>query len=149
MATTIERITHVAQIRRARARLDRIEEMRAAEELRKLGKSQREIAELLIVTQPRVGRLLRGAETLGDAPTPEELILRATVEGAPRDLLVRELRAYPYTFTEYAPAPHEGSVPGTWSQVNTAHKLGLLSVEEYENIRVAVRPPTLVTGSMP
>ncbi|CDO31108.1 hypothetical protein [Mycolicibacterium porcinum] len=143
MATTIERIAHRAQIRRARERLDQIEEMRAADELNKLGKSQREIADLLITTQPRVGRLLRGAQTLGDAPTPEELILRATVEDIPRDLLVGGLSAYDYTFTEYAPAPHEGSVPGTWSQVNTAHQLGLLSKEEYGTIRAAVRPPTL------
>lgn len=136
-------ITHRAQIRRARERLDQIEEMRAAAELNKLGKSQREIADLLITTAPRVGRLLRGAQTLGDAPTPEELILRATVEGAPRDLLVGGLRAYDYTFTEYAPAPHEGSVPGTWSQVSAAHQLGLLSDVEYENVLSAVRPPTL------
>lgn len=143
MATTIERITHLAQIRRARARLDRIEEMRAADELDKLGKSQREIAELLVTSQPRVGQLLRGAETLGDAPTPEELILRATVDGTSRDVLVSDLRAYDYTFSEYAPAPHEGSVRGTWSQVTMAHQLGLLSAEEHESIRAAVRPPTL------
>lgn len=136
-------ITHLAQIRRARERLDQIEEMRAADELNKLGKSQREIADLLITTQPRVGRLLRGAETLGDAPTPEELILRATVEDTPRDLLVRGLCAYGYTFTEYAPAPHEGSVPGTWSQISAAHRLGLLSDVEYDDVRAAVRPPTL------
>lgn len=140
---TIERITHHAQIRPVRARLDQIDETRAAVELNRPGESQREIADLLTTTQPRVGRLLRGAQTLGDAPTPEELILRATVEGAPRDLLVRDLQAHPYTFTEYAPAPHEGSVPGNWSQVNTAHQLGLLSEEEYETVRAAVRPPTL------
>lgn len=85
MAATVERIAHLALIRRARGRLDQIEEMRAADELDNLGKSHREIADLLITTQPRVGRLLRGAQTLGDAPNPEELILRATVEGtAPR-----------------------------------------------------------------
>lgn len=143
MAATVERIAHLALIRRARGRLDLIEEMRAADELNNLGKSHREIADLLITTQPRVGRLLRGAQTLGDAPTPEELILRATVEGAPRDLLVGELRAYDYTFAEYAAYPHEGSVPGTWSQVGMARQLGLLGDEEYENVCAAVRPPTL------
>lgn len=143
MATSMQQIAHLAQIRRARERLDQIGEMRAADELYKLGKSQREIADLLITTQPRVDRLLRGAHALGDAPTPEERILRATVEDSPRDLLVRELRAYDYTFTEYAPSPHEGSVPGSWSQVSMAHRLRLLSDEEYENVRAAVRPPTL------
>lgn len=142
MTTTIERISHHAHIRRARERLDQIEEMRAADELNKLGKSQREIADVLLTTQPRVGRLLRGAQALGEGPTPEELILRATIEDTPRDLLIRQLLTHDYTFTEYAPYPHEGSVAGTWSQVTTAHQLKLLSDEEYENVRAAVQPPT-------
>lgn len=142
MTTTVERIAHRAQVRRAHERLNQIDEMREANELNKLGKSQREIAELLLTTQPRVGRLLRGARVLGDAPTPEELILRATVEETPRDVLIEQLSAYEYTFTEYAPYPHEGAVPGTWAQVSVAHQLRLLSDEEYENVRSAVRPPT-------
>ncbi|MFV8142179.1 hypothetical protein ACNQR7_31825 [Mycolicibacterium senegalense] len=141
MATTIERITQRAHIRRAHERLNQIEEMREANELTKLGKSQREIAELLLTTQPRVGRLLRGAAALGDTQTPEELILRAAVGETPRDVLVKQLCAYEYTFTEFAPYPHEGSVPGTWTQVGAAHQLRLLSDEEYEHVRAAVRPP--------
>lgn len=138
MATAIEQIAHRAHIRRARERLDQIEEMRAADELNKLGKSQREIADALLTSQPRVGRLLRGARTLGNMPTPEEMILRARVEDSPRDDLIRQLCAYRYTFTQYAPYPHEGSIPGTWDQVSTAHMLKLLSDEEYENVRSAV-----------
>lgn len=139
---TVAQITHRAQIRRAHERLNQFDEMRDAHELNRLGKNQREIADLLLTTQPRVGRLLRGAQALGDTPTPEELILRATVDDTPSDVLIKQLCGYQYTFTEFAPYPHEGSTPGTWTQVSTAHQLRLLSGEEYENVRSAVRRPT-------
>lgn len=142
MTTAVEGIAHRAQIRQARERLDLIEEMRDANRLKLAGKSQREIADILNTTQPRVGRVLRGARVLGEAETPEEIILRATVEATPRDALVKQLSRLHYTFTEFAPAPHEGSVPGTWTQVSAAHLLGLLSDEEYESVCAAVKPPT-------
>lgn len=142
MTTTVEGIAHRAQIRQARERLDLIEEMRDANRLKLAGKSQREIADILNTTQPRVGRVLRGARALGEAETPEEIILRATVEATPRDVLVKQLSTLHYTFTEFAPAPHEGSVPGTWTQVSAAHLLGLLSDEEYESVCAVVKPPT-------
>ncbi|WP_167102916.1 hypothetical protein [Mycobacterium sp. DL592] len=104
--------------------------------------SQREIAEVLCTTQPRVGRLLRGASALGDSPGPEEIILRATVDRTPRAKLLKQLRGLDYTFTQAAPYPHEGSIPGTWTQVSTAHQLGLLSDEEYESVSSAVQSPT-------
>lgn len=139
---TVEAIAHEAQVRRALERLLRIDDMRAASQLKRSGMNQREIADVLSTTQPRVGRLLRGASALGDAPSPEEIILRATVDGAPRGKLVKQLRGLDYTFTQFAPYPHEGSVPGTWTQVSTAHQLGLLSDEEYESVSSAVQPPT-------
>lgn len=139
--STVDRITQRVQIRRAHERLNRIDEMRDADQLTKLGKSQREIADLLLTTQQRVRRLLRGATALGDAPTPEELILRATVDGTPRDVLIKQLCAYEYTFTEFATYPHEGSVCGTWTQISNAHQLRLLSDKEYDHVRCAVRPP--------
>lgn len=143
MATTIERIAHKAQIRDAQKRLDRIEEMRDAHSLEQQGMSQREIAQVLGTTQPRVRRLLRGAQTFANTTTtPEEIILRATVQETDRDTLVKELSNFAYTFTEVAPYPHDGSVPGTWTQVSAAHLLGLLSDEEYESVRYAVKPPT-------
>lgn len=87
MPTTIERkveaIACEAQVRRAHERLLRLDDMRAACQLKRSGMNQREIADVLSTTQPRVGRLLRGASALGDAPSPEEIILRATVDGAP------------------------------------------------------------------
>jgi len=139
---TVEAVAHEAQVRRALERLLRIDDMRAASQLKRSGMNQREIADVLSTTQPRVGRLLRGASVLGDAPSPEEVILRAAVDGTPRGKLVKQLRGLDYTFTQFAPYPHEGSVPGTWTQVSTAHQLGLLSDEEYESVSSAVQPPT-------
>jgi predicted XRE-type DNA-binding protein len=140
-ATTVENIAHQAKIRQAQERLHRFDEMRNADELQQSGKTQREIADILGTTQPRVGRLLRGARALGDAQTPEELILRATIKRTSRKELVEQLSELDYTFTEFAPYPHEGSVPGTWTQVSTAHLLGLLNDEEYESVSSAVKPP--------
>lgn len=142
MTITVEEIGRKALIRQARERLDLLDEMRDANRLSMAGRSQREIAEILHTTQPRVGRILRGARVLGEAETPEEVILRATVNATPRDVLIKELSAYRYTFTEFAPAPHEGSVPGSWTQVGAAHLLGLLSDEEYDSVCAAVQPPT-------
>lgn len=139
---SVEAIAREAQVRRAQERLLRIDDMRAARDLQRSGMSQREIAEVLCTTQPRVGRLLRGAGALGDSPGPEEIILRATVDGTPRVKLLKQLRGLRYTFTQSAPYPHEGSVPGTWTQVSTAHQLGLLSDEEYQSVSSAVQPPT-------
>jgi hypothetical protein len=141
MVTTIERIAHRARIRQAQERLRLIDEMRDANRLRQARKTQREIADILLTTQPRVHRMLRGARALGDADTPEEVILRATVDDIPRDVLVKQLSTFEYTFTKFAPYPHEGSVPGTWTQVGAAHLLGLLSDEEYESVSAAVKPP--------
>lgn len=139
--TTVEKIAHNAQVRQARERLNGIEEMRDANRLKLAGKSQREIAAILNTTQPRVGRMLRGARALGDAETPQEIILRATIDGASRDVLINQLSAFHYTFTEFAPPPHEGAIPGTWTQVGAAHLLGLLNDEEYESVCAAVKPP--------
>jgi DNA-binding CsgD family transcriptional regulator len=140
-ATSVEHIARQAHIRRVQERLLHIDEMRDADRLSQSGKSQREIADILGTTQPRVGRLLRGARALGVGPSPEEIILRATIEKTPREALVRQLSALDYTFTEFAPFPHEGSIPGTWTQVSAAHLLGLLSDEEYESVSSAVKPP--------
>jgi DNA-binding CsgD family transcriptional regulator len=142
MTAAVEHIAHQAQIRRAQERLLVIGEMRDADRLRQSGKSQREIAEILRTTQPRVGRLLRAAHALGATPTPEEVILRAVVEDTARDVLVNQLCALDYTATEFAPYPHDGSAPGTWAQVSAAHLRGLLSDEEYESVRSAVQPAT-------
>lgn len=142
MSTAVEEIAHKAQVRHLRDRLSAIDEMRDALQLEREGKTQREIADILKTTQPRVHRLLRGARAFGDGVIPEELILRAAVNGESREALVDTLSSLTYTFTTHAPSPHEGSIPGTWTQVGAAHVLGLLSDKEYESVCAAVRPPT-------
>lgn len=147
MTSIVEEIAQKALVRRAHQRLLAIGEMRDARSLERSKKSQREIAAILRTTQPRVGRLLREARILGEATTPEEIILRATVEGTARRLLVKRLCALDYTFTE-ATIQHRGSPKqGTWGQVAAAHRSGLLGDMEYEIVRSMVRPPAVTLSS--
>jgi hypothetical protein len=100
-------------------------------------------AEILQITQPRVHRLLKSVELDGgDVPvTPREQIYRAALENSSRAELINWLVSYPHTFTEYAPEPFDGSIPGTWTEVRTALLTGLLSQEEYDQIAEKVHPP--------
>lgn len=135
-------VEHEAVLRRALERLLKIDDMRAAVQLSHAGRTQREIAETLHTTQPRVHRMLKAMELRGsDRETPEEVVLRATVKGTDRDTLVEALSRLTYTFTEHAPEPFDGSKPGTWNQVRSAYLSGLLTEPEYERVRAAVRPP--------
>jgi hypothetical protein len=146
VSRTIEDIAHEAVVRRAHERLLLLGEMRDADRLNRSGKSQREIASILRTSQPRVGRLLRGAQHLGGDPTAEEIILLATVDGTPRSRLVKRLCSLRYTFHEAPFGPHASSASGNWGQVTAAHLCGLLDDEEYEQIRSVVAPPV---GSLP
>jgi hypothetical protein len=138
----VSAIEKAAALRRARERLDRIEEMRDAQELAQAGKAQRDIADLLHTTQPRVHRMLKAMEGRSvDFTTPEEIILRATVDGADRDALVERLAEYGYTFRQHAPEPFEGAIDGSWDDVRHAFMTGLLSQGEYERVHAAVKPP--------
>lgn len=135
-------IEKAATRRRAVERLARIEEMRDAKRLADAGKAQREIADLLHTTQPRVHRMLRAMEGReSDAVTPEEIILRATVGDVPRADLVKRLAAFRYTFRQHAPAPFEGAVSGSWDDVKHAFVNGLLTEGEFEHVRAAAKPP--------
>lgn len=133
-----------AETRRMKDRLARIEEMREAWQLADAGKTQREVADILQTTQPRVHRMLKAMEGRDpETPSPEEIILRAAVEGTPRADLVRRLAQFHYTFRQHAPEPFEGAVSGTWDEVRHAFVTGLLSEREFERVRDRVRPPTL------
>lgn len=141
MSRTIEDIAHEAVLRRAQERLLLLGEMRDAERLNQSGKTQREIASILRTSQPRVGRLLREAQQLGDDPTAEEIILRATVDGMPRGRLVKRLCSLRYTCHDAPLGRHSSSAAGSWDQVVAAYRGGLINDEEYERIRSAVNPP--------
>ena len=140
MSRTIDDIAHEAVVRRAQERLLLIGEMRDANRLHQSGKSQREIASILRTSQPRVGRLLREAQHLGDDPTAEEIILRATVDGTPRSRLVKRLCSLRFTFHNGPPGRHSSAATGNWAQVTAAHHSGLLDDDEYERIRSVVDP---------
>lgn len=132
-----------AEMRRMKDRLARIEEMREAWQLADAGKTQREVADILQTTQPRVHRMLKAMEDRDpEAESPEEMILRASVEGTPRADLVRRLARIHYTFRQRAPEPFEGAVSGTWDEVRHALMAGLLSEGEFERVRDVVKPPT-------
>ena len=134
-------VRRAALNRRATERLARIDDIRAAVRLSRAGKTQREIARILHVTQPVVHRLLRAARLVGTEVTPEEVILRAFVDDAPREALVQRLIAFHYSFPEYAPYPHEGKTAGTWDQVGSALIAGFITEDEYLRVRKAVAPP--------
>lgn len=86
--------------------------------------------------------MLVAAEQIGDSVTPEEVILRANMDGTDRDELVKMLAEMTYSFTEYAPGVlNDGSNPGTWNQVLGATLDGTLSDEEFARVSQAVRPP--------
>nr|WP_046284143.1 helix-turn-helix domain-containing protein [Mycobacterium sp. UM_NZ2] len=128
--------------RRAVDRLKRIGNIRAAAQLSEAGATATQIAERLGIAEPTVHRLQAGARVLGDVEgSPEEMILRAFVDGTDRAELVVALSVYPYTFPEYAPYPHEGKTLSTWDQVEAAAVAGFISRDEFLRIHAAVNPP--------
>lgn len=138
---SVEAMERAAVRRLAQKQLLRIDEMRDAYRLHLGGMAQRDIAETLHTTQPRVHRMLKSIRPDADQETAEEVILRAVVEGTDRNELVARLQRMTYTFTEYAPEPFDGSIPGTWNQVAAACLAGFLTREEYERVASVVKPP--------
>jgi DNA-binding MarR family transcriptional regulator len=138
----IEAIHQAALTRRAQERLRHIDEMRDAFKLLADGCTQREVAEILDTTQPRVHRMLRALEARGTIErTPEEIILRARVGELGREELVEDLRRLTYTFAKVAPKGSDGVISGTWDQVRQAARSGLLTKDEFERVRDEVKPP--------
>ena len=136
----LRQLHHEALQRHARARVDDIDELRAAKQAADRGLPQRDIAELLATSQPRVHRMLKALERGGgEVPvTPEEVILRAVAYDTDRADMVEELTRFVYTFVEDAPYPFEGRMPGTWDQVVKALATEMITREEFEKIRSAV-----------
>ncbi|ULP48043.1 hypothetical protein [Mycolicibacter virginiensis] len=128
--------------RRAEERLQRIADIRTVSRLSAAGKDPDEIAAELQLAEPLVDRLLRSAGVVIDVEgSPEELILRAYLDGSPREQLIDQLSRYRYTFPEYAPFPHEGKTHSTWDHVEAAAVAGFISVEEFLQVHAAVNPP--------
>ncbi len=92
------------------------------------------------IDEREAARLLRMAARWDDGDAVEELILRAWLDGGDRDELVAALSEREYTWGVVAPYPDEGRVPGTWDRVVRACFHGYLGDDEFERIRVAVKP---------
>jgi hypothetical protein len=126
--------------RQARQRVDLLDDLRAVQNVAQRNFSQREIAEVLATSQAKVHRMLKAIERReGNLDLdPEEIILRAFAYDTPRQELVAKLKTFAYTFGEEAPYPHEGRIPGSWDQVVAAVAQGLLSEEEFNDVRAAI-----------
>lgn len=140
MSNDLQAIHREALQRRARQRVDQIDELRAVKNAADRHMPQREIADLLLTSQAKVNRLLKALERRGDilVQDPEEIILRAFAYDTSREKLIETLAAFPYTFGEDAPYPHDGRIPGTWDQVVAAYAQGLLENDEFDTVRASV-----------
>lgn len=140
MDSNLQALHHQALQRQARKLVDDLDELKAAQNAARRGLSQRDIADLLETSQAKVHRLLKAVERRGGKleAGPEEIALRAFAYDTSRSALVQTLKEFPYTDAQDAPYPHEGRIPGTWDQVVTALARGLLSDEEFEEIKGAV-----------
>lgn len=140
MDPNLQALHHQALQRQARKLVDDFDELKAAQNAARRGLSQRDIADLLETSQAKVHRLLKAVERRGGnlEAGPEEIALRAFAYDTSRSDLVQTLKKFPYTDAQDAPYPHEGRIPGTWDQVVTAWAKGLLSDEEFEEIKGAI-----------
>ena len=121
---------------RALRELVEIEQIRAALNAERDGRTQREIGRLLGVSQTDVHRMLRRAKNAGTdwvRVAPRELILRYRAGLISRGTLLGRLN----DLDEGQVAPHSGDgyAPGTWDQVRDAFMDGLLTEDEYEELR--------------
>lgn len=121
---------------RALRELVEIEQIRAALNAERDGRTQREIGRLLGVSQTEVHRMLRRAKnavTDWVRVAPRELILRYRAGLISRGTLLGRLNG----LDEGQVAPHSGDgyTPGTWDQVRDAFMDGLLTEDEYEDLR--------------
>ncbi|GAA1134817.1 sigma factor-like helix-turn-helix DNA-binding protein [Nocardioides aquiterrae] len=122
---------------RAWSELTELEQTRSALLATEDGMAQREIARLLGVSQTEVHRMLRRARTVSRdwfATTPRELILEYNAGIISRGMLVGRLGGV----AEGAGGPGElddGYKPDSWDEVRDAYLDGLLTEEEYEELR--------------
>ena len=123
--------------RLAQQAVSALDERRAAKRLLDLGCSQRKIAEILMTNQAKVHRMLKTIERRGGATPvePEEIILLAAAGEITRQTMMDELKGFEYTSGRDAPYPYEGRVSGTWDQVTSAYGRGLISKEEFDEVK--------------
>ncbi|RIJ71314.1 hypothetical protein D1871_14955 [Nakamurella silvestris] len=137
-----------AQATRARVELQDLANLRfvAANEARKVGDpdrlTQRDIHEVLGVSQPEVSRILRRVRVAPDLleRTPREVVLLRTIGKIGTEEMLRILTEWPYTFGSHEDVDNplsEAYVPGDFDQIGESVRGGLLSEAEYNQIRSA------------
>lgn len=123
--------------RRWREILDHIELLADVKRLSDDGKTQRDIADLLTISQPQIHRLHREAlHRWGSAPvgdTPEWLILRTVLDGGDRHAMLARLAGWAYQPDEMAPDGDAVEL-GEWGQVETAFAVGRITKDEFQAI---------------
>lgn len=125
-----------------------LDQRRALLEVVAAGATARDIAALLGISQHAVTALLQSAE--GTPPvlegfsgaTPLEIAQRYAAGLIPREQVVSELVAFPYTPTPSASAWDDLVVdpPGAWSELETAQGLHLIDASIYRDVFLALHP---------
>lgn len=110
----------------ARQSLQRIDERRAVYRAQREGLDTHATAARLGTTPEHVEQLINDIELLGDpdSPTPEELIMRAHLDGTSRQELLQALRGLSHRHR-----------PSAWTQITTALAYGFLTEDEVDTLR--------------
>lgn len=128
----------------ANRELNRIDLLRSCFKANEQGLSQAEIARRLAISQPEVSRILKKIKNFPEllARTPREVILDFHAETISHEEMMRELKAWPYTFAEDAePDNPEGALTsGDWDQIVDAVHRDLIDMADYEQLVQAAHP---------
>ncbi|WP_424468039.1 hypothetical protein [Pseudoclavibacter helvolus] len=131
-------VAELNQMRAEREVLD-LDIRRKLNLVRRKSWTQREIADWTHIAQPTLHGLYRTAEKVADplegfsGATPMEICLRHAAGELERDQLVDELARFPYADMD-APDDVDGLMvnpAGTWSEVVSAKRRGLIDAEIY------------------
>lgn len=118
--------------------LNRIELLRGCARASGEGLRQTEIAQRLSISQPEVHRILRRLKNFPELldRTPREVILDFHAGRIDHDRMLRELKDWPYTFSQAAePGNPEGMLTeGSWDDIIDAVHRDLLDMEDYRSV---------------
>lgn len=109
---------------------------RAVEEERLRGLDPTQISETLGIPHSEVDRILADlAHWGGEKPvTPTVLIYRRWLGEITTADMMGALKAWPYTSHMSAPQPFDGSIPGSWDEIDQAARDGYLTEAEYDSL---------------
>lgn len=118
---------------RARARLDRLEQMRLVADAIDANAVQDSIASELGISQATVSRMVRQIRAdrtiLGVAPI--ETIYRRAAQEITTEEMMASLNGATFTLGTFDPTGGDGYLRGTWDQIATALVEGFISEGEY------------------